>query len=179
MQFDRIRARPVVILCALAVVGLAGCAPRAGGPTTGRDAGSIRDAVRAEQARIPTLTDEEARRRVGRSSLLDLFTNADPPNTTIEVNKYIWNAAQEVLDFLPVDSVDPFSGVLVYGYGTPPGGGTPYRATVYVQDPALDARSLNIALATRDGPATAATVRAVEDAILTRARQLRIRDAGF
>lgn len=111
-----------------------------------------------------------------RSTIWDLFTNDDPPNTTIEVNKYIWNAAQQVLDFMPVEAADPFSGVLVYGYGVPPGGGTAYRATVYVQDPALDARSLNVALATRSGPASPDTVRAIEDAILTRARQLRIAD---
>ena len=68
--------------------------------------------------------------------------------------------------------------VIVTGYGTPPGGGRAYRATVYVQDPALDARSLKLALETSGGgPVAADTVRAVEDAILTRARQLRIRDS--
>jgi hypothetical protein len=72
--------------------------------------------------------------------------------------------------------VDPFTGVITTGYGTPPGGGRAYRATIYVSDPALDARSLNIALMTNAGPAPAATVRAVEDAILTRARQLRAQD---
>ncbi|WP_102109116.1 DUF3576 domain-containing protein [Oceaniglobus roseus] len=110
------------------------------------------------------------------ASIFDLFGNKDDPNTTIEVNKYIWNAAQQILDFMPIESADPFSGVLVYGYGRPPGGGRAYRATVYVQDPALDARSLNVALSTSSGPASPDTVRAIEDAILTRARQLRIRD---
>jgi len=110
------------------------------------------------------------------SSFFDLFKARDNPNTTVEVNKYIWNASLDVLNFLPIQSVDPFSGVIVTGYGTPPGGGRAYRATIYVQDPALDGRSLNLALATRSGPASAATTRAVEDAILSRARQLRIRD---
>ena len=114
-----------------------------------------------------------------RETIFDLFTNADDPNTTVEVNRYIWNAALEVLDFLPIEAVDPFSGVIVMGYGTPPGGGRAYRATVFVQDPALDARSLNVALQTRGGAADRDTVRAIEDAILTRARQLRIRDGGL
>ena len=48
-----------------------------------------------------------------------------------------------------------------------------------VRDPALDARSLKVALATRGGPVDADTVRAVEDAILTRARQLRIADGNL
>ena len=87
-------------------------------------------------------------------------------------------ASLEVLNFLPIESVDPFTGVIVTGYGRPPGGGKAYRATIYVQDPALDARSLKIALQGQGGGSVAPeTVRAVEDAILTRARQLRVRDS--
>lgn len=96
---------------------------------------------------------------------------------TVSVNKYLWSASLEVLNFLPVQSVDPFTGVIVTGYGTPPGGGSSYRATVLIDDPALDARSLNVALQTRGGrPVSRATARAVEDAILSRARELRIAD---
>lgn len=113
-----------------------------------------------------------------RETIWGLFKNADDPNTTVEVNKYIWQASLEVLNFLPIESVDPFTGVIVTGYGRPPGGGRAYRATIYVQDPALDARSLKVALQSRGGGAVPVeTQRAVEDAILTRARQLRIRDS--
>ena len=98
---------------------------------------------------------------------------------TVAVNRYLWAASLDVLSFLPVESVDPFTGVIVMGYGTPPGGRQPYRATVYVSDPALDARALNVALATRSGPVAQETQRAVEDAILSRARQLRIADGGI
>lgn len=90
-----------------------------------------------------------------------------------QVNKYIWNAALDVLSFLPVQSADPFTGVIITGYGTPPGGGRSYRAVIHVTDPALDARTLNLSLYTRSGAASSDTVHAVEDAILTRARQLR------
>jgi hypothetical protein len=115
-----------------------------------------------------------------RTSIFDLFSNSADPNTTVEVNKYIWQASLEVLNFLPVESVDPFTGVIVTGFGRPPGGGRAYRATIYVQDPALDARSLKVALQGQGGASVAPeTVRAVEDAILTRARQLRVRDAGL
>ena len=109
--------------------------------------------------------------------IFSLFTDADDPNVTVSVNRYIWNAALDILDFMPIESADPFTGVIVYGFGTPPGGGQAYRATVFVRDPALDARSLNVALVSRSGPASTETVRAVEDAILTRARELRIRDS--
>lgn len=115
---------------------------------------------------------------VRKSRLRDLFTRGDDPNTTVKVNKYIWNAALDVLNFLPIVSVDPFTGVIVTGYGTPPGGGRAYRATVYVQDPALDARSLKLSMQTQGGGAVSPeTLRAVEDAILSRARELRIADS--
>ena len=119
--------------------------------------------------------DVRAERR--QSSVFDLFDNRDDPNVTLEVNKYLWAASLDVLSFLPVQAADPFSGVIQFGFGTPPGGGRAYQATVYVQDPALDARSLNVALRTRGGAASRETQRAIEDAILTRARQLRIRDS--
>lgn len=112
------------------------------------------------------------------SSIWDIFKPSNA-GTNVKVNKYIWNASLEVLNFLPVESVDPFTGVIVTGYGRPPGGGRAYRATVLISDPALEARSLNVALQTRSDPVSTATARAVEDAILARARQLRIQDGRF
>ena len=85
--------------------------------------------------------------------------------------------ARFLLNFLPVQTVDPFTGVIQTGYGIPPGGGRSYRATIKIADPALDARSLKVSLQGAGGAAVAPdTVGAVEDAILTRARQLRVRD---
>ena len=112
------------------------------------------------------------------SIISNLFRKQDNDNV-IAVNKYIWTAAIEVLDFLPIQTIDPFTGVIVTGFGTPPNGSRAYRATVLIDDPALDARSLTVALQTRGGAAPAATTRAVEDAILSRARQLRIQDGRF
>ncbi|MEO1637981.1 MAG: DUF3576 domain-containing protein [Pseudomonadota bacterium] len=97
----------------------------------------------------------------------------------VAVNRYLWAASLDVLSFLPVEAADPFTGVITTGFGTPPGGSTAYRATVQVRDPAMDARSLQLSLLTRSGPVSAATQRAVEDAILARARQLRIADGAL
>ena len=126
---------------------------------------------------VGSLEKELAAGRAEGGTIWDLFSERDNPNTTVNVNKYIWNAALDVLNFLPIQTVDPFGGVIVTGYGTPPGGGRAYRATIKVSDPALDARSLKVSLQGAGGSAVAPdTVRAVEDAILTRARQLRVRD---
>lgn len=110
-----------------------------------------------------------------KSSIWDVF-GPNKTEQTVNVNRYLWAASLDVLSFLPVQSVDPFTGVIVTGYGTPPGGGRSYRATIHIKDPALDARSLNVSLQTSGGPVSAATTRAVEDAILSRARQMRISD---
>ncbi|HMQ42504.1 MAG TPA: DUF3576 domain-containing protein [Paracoccus sp. (in: a-proteobacteria)] len=111
------------------------------------------------------------------STIWDLFSNNNDSNKVVAVNKYLWNASLDVLNFLPIQSIDPFTGVIVTGYGTPPGGGRAYRATVHITDPALDARSLKLSLQSSGGGAVApGTVQAVEDAILTRARQLRVAD---
>ncbi len=121
----------------------------------------------------------EGIKNANEGSIFDLFRKSDP-DITVAVNRYLWNASLDVLNFLPVQSVDPFTGVIIFGYGTPPGGGKSYRATVYIKDPALEARSLVVAMQTRGGrPVSATTQRAVEDAILARARQLRIADKKF
>ncbi|WP_313135921.1 DUF3576 domain-containing protein [Paracoccus jeotgali] len=111
------------------------------------------------------------------STIWDLFSNRQSPNNTVAVNKYLWNASLDVLNFLPIQAIDPYTGVIVTGYGTPPGGRRSYRATIHITDPALDARSLRLSLQGPGGAAVApGTAAAVEDAILTRARQLRVAD---
>lgn len=154
------------------LLALAACS---GGPFAG---GAATDATRAaNQAEIAAL-QRQADADKPKSTIWDLFTNRDNPNTAVGVNKYIWKASLDVLNFLPVESVDPFTGVITTGYGRPPGGGRAYRATIFVQDIALDARSLKLAMQTQGGGAVAPeTIRAVEDAILTRARELRVQDA--
>lgn len=137
------------------------------------------DTELTRQTSADTLRQERIAQTGSADSIWDLFTGQSDPSTAVNVNRYLWRASLEVLDFLPIQTVDPFTGIFTTGMGTPPGGGRPYRATVHVTDAALDARSLNVALMTSAGPASPATVQAVENAILTRARQLRIRDRNL
>jgi len=144
-------------LAAAALVVLAGC-------------GAFQDA-RLDPEAMRVKGGRDARPDPQDGSLLDGFRGS---KDSVKVNRFLWTASLEVLDFLPVEAADPFTGVISTGYGTPPGGGTAYRATVLISDPALDARALKVSLQTRRGPVGATTQRAVEDAILNRARQLRI-----
>lgn len=138
--------------------------------------GGVRSLIQPARELPPQYTDPNNPNNIDTENTIWNVLNRDSGETEVRVNRYIWAASLEVLNFLPVQQIDSFTGVIVTGYGTPPGGGRAYRATILIDDPALDARSLNVALQTRSGPAAASTVRAVEDAILNRARQLRIAD---
>ncbi|WP_158965460.1 DUF3576 domain-containing protein [Chachezhania sediminis] len=158
MRLGRFR-RNTLCLCLAALAGLAACSRN--GPPAERDpdAGIF-------------IADEKT---TGRTTIWDAF-GPDKSGQEVQVNRYLWFASLDVLSFLPIQSVDPFTGIIVTGYGRPPGGGRSYRATVHVKDPSLTARSLRVSLQTQGGPVSPATTRAVEDAILSRARQLRIAD---
>ena len=148
-------------------LGVAACGSRRSATTD--------SAVLSEPEKLVPHNRETAPTNYERSSIWDVLGGGNNEQTG-NVNRYLWAASLDVLSFLPVQSVDPFTGVIVTGYGTPPGGGQSYRATIHIKDPALDARSLNVAVQTKGGPVSAGTTRAVEDAILSRARQLRIAD---
>ena len=91
------------------------------------------------------------------------------------VNKYLWQASLEVLSFLPINSADPFSGIIVFGKGKAPGSKQTYDATVYISDPALDARSLSVTVRSSNGVISSVAKREIENAILSKARQLRLK----
>lgn len=170
-------ARLTTLTAVLLVSGLSACGTAGGGPGSGLFGGAG-GAAAQPVAQQPVAAADAPASPAAQSRFRDLFGSSADPNQTIKVNKYIWTAALDVLNFLPVESVDPFTGVIVTGYGKPPGGGRSYRATILVQDPALDARSLKLSMQVQGGGAVdPATVRAVEDAILTRARELRIADS--
>jgi hypothetical protein len=92
------------------------------------------------------------------------------------VNKYLWQASLEVLSFLPINSADPFSGIIVFGKGKAPGSSQTYDATIYISDPALDARSLGVTVRSSNGTVSSEAKREIERAILSRARQLRLKE---
>ena len=112
------------------------------------------------------------------SSIFDLFRGNTQPQRQMAVNRYLWTAALDTLSFLPMEGADPFSGVIVTGWGRVGTDPTPFRVTVYISEAALDARSLRVAAFRQQGgravAVSSADNRRLEDAILTRARQLKI-----
>ncbi len=130
-------------------------------------------AVQAQKAQERRNAENE----ISDESIFDLLRGRSDHNQQVAVNRYLWQASLDVLSFLPIEGADPFSGLLTTGWGNV-GGTGPFRVTVYISDPALDARVLKVAGFRQSGgravPIGDAENRALEDAILTRARQLRI-----
>jgi hypothetical protein len=144
----------------------------------GAVAGCAGDAERNRELALERRNEEQ---EISDESIFDLLRGRSNAERQVAVNRYLWQASLDILSFLPVETADPFSGLLVTGWGSVRGTG-PYRVTVYISDPALDARALKVAgfrlAGGRAVPLGDAENRALEDAILTRARQMRIAQAS-
>ncbi|MEL7348645.1 MAG: DUF3576 domain-containing protein [Pseudomonadota bacterium] len=106
----------------------------------------------------------------------------------IPVNRFLWRASLDTLSFLPLASTDPFTGVIATDWGaTAEAPGERFKVTAYMVDGRLSASSLRVAVFREvqgeEGqwlPAAVdpSTPRRIEDAILTRARQIRLAESG-
>jgi hypothetical protein len=101
----------------------------------------------------------------------------------IGVNSYLWRASLDTLNFMPLASADPFGGVIITDwYSDPTTPNERFKATVYILDTRLRADALNVSIfrqtqtngAWADATVDPDTEIQIENAILTRARQLRL-----
>jgi Domain of unknown function (DUF3576) len=113
--------------------------------------------------------------------------SADSGTRTLGVNSYLWHASLDTLSFIPLSSADPFGGVIITDwYSAPQVPNERMKVTIYILDRNLRADGLKVAVFRQvrgtDGWADAAvaadTAIRLEDAILTRARELRLASGG-
>jgi len=99
------------------------------------------------------------------------------------VNSYLWRASLETLNFMPLAEVDPFGGVIVTDwYANPDVPTERFKANVYILDTKLRADALKTSIFKQvrgtngweDASLDGDTSRQIENAILTRARELYI-----
>ncbi len=99
------------------------------------------------------------------------------------VNSFLWRASLETLNFMPLAEVDPFGGVIITDwYASAEAPGERFKSNVYILDTQLRADALKVSVfkqlnrggAWSDAPVDADTARQIENAILTRARELYI-----
>jgi hypothetical protein len=102
----------------------------------------------------------------------------------IGVNAYLWRATLDTLSFMPLASADPYGGVVITDwYTNPEKPDERFKATVYILDTRLRADGLNATVFKQvsdgaggwtDAPTAPQTETDIENAILTKARQLRL-----
>ena len=106
------------------------------------------------------------------------------PANAIGVNGYLWRATLDTLAFMPLLSADPYGGVVITDwYVNPEKPDERFKATVYILDSRLRADGLNVTVFKEvancsggwvEAPTAAQTATDIENAILTKARQLRL-----
>ncbi|MEE8270513.1 MAG: DUF3576 domain-containing protein [Alphaproteobacteria bacterium] len=113
---------------------------------------------------------------------------AQPGGGGIGVNSFLWRASLDTIAFMPVNSADPFGGVILTDWYAPPG--SPYerfKLNVYILDRQLRADGIRVAVFRQirdpagewiDAAVAADTAVALEDTILTRAREIRVTAAA-
>jgi hypothetical protein len=108
----------------------------------------------------------------------------DPGGGGIGVNSYLWRASLDAISFMPLASADPFGGVIITDWYSPPE--TPderFKLNIYIMGRQLRADGIKAAVfrqrrdgngAWTDASVEPKTTTEFENAILTRARQMRI-----
>jgi hypothetical protein len=106
----------------------------------------------------------------------------------IGVNSFLWRASLDTVSFMPLVSADPFGGVIITDWYSPPQSPDErFKVNVYILGRALRAdgirasvfrQQLDGATGWIDAPVASNTATDLENAILTRARQMRIAQLG-
>lgn len=171
----------VVVLSALAALSLHGCGnPSIGGEAkypSGHDRTTTGDDIYAEPDSV-----------FGKGGL-NIFggkdEKADDGSTGIGVNAYLWRAALDTVSFMPLASADPFGGVIITEwYSAEEKPDERFKANIFILDRQLRSTGIQVKLFRQvkkggrwvDAEVTRESQTQMEDAILSRARQLRYAD---
>lgn len=166
-------------LSAALVLALSGCgAPQADSvPRGGRhDASSA-------QRQLPSLFGERGLNLGG----LPTDDQGGGSGSGIAVNSFLWRASLDTIAFMPLASADPFGGVIITDWYSPPESPEErFKVNVYILDRQLRADGIRAAVFRQrlaagqwaEAPVDKATATELENAILTRARQLRVSQAS-
>jgi hypothetical protein len=101
----------------------------------------------------------------------------------VTVNSYLWRAALDTVSFMPLASADPFGGTIITEwYATPETPNERTKVNVFILGKELKAESLSVKIFRQvksgaswvDASVAKDTNIKLEDAILTRAREMRI-----
>jgi hypothetical protein len=98
------------------------------------------------------------------------------------INAFLWRGALDTLGFMPLASADPFGGVIITDWYTPPEtSGERFKMTAYILGRDLRSDSVRVSVFRQvlqggqwvDATVSQVTVSEIEDKVLNRARKLR------
>jgi len=123
----------------------------------------------------------------GEGGIANIFGSSkdslDKSGGALGVNSFLWRASLDTISFMPVNSADPFGGVIITDWHTPVESPSErFKLNVYILGRALRADGIRVAVFRqvqdraglwKDAAVPDETGIKIEDAILIRARQLR------
>jgi len=177
-------------LCSLVAV-LAGCAPGTQADYDSYPGSAPGDQRVGTEGRAATKADVKERGGLFGGDGLNIFGGEEKkegPGSGIGVNSFLWRATLDTLSFMPLNSADPFGGVIITDWYTPPETSDErFKLTAYILGTALRSDAIKVSVFRQvnvgpnqwqDAVVELGTITSMEDAILTRARQLRIDSAN-
>jgi hypothetical protein len=164
------------VLHRVAAIGLALALAACGG-------GTHEKFQRAPEASRQEVSDRQNGSVLGKDT--NLFSTSKAEGTPeVAVNAFLWRATLDTIAFMPLASADPFGGIIITDwYSLPESPQERFKLNVYILGKALRADGLKVSVFRQiqdsSGRWTDAVVGAevapeFEDAVLSRARQLRL-----
>lgn len=173
------RRRGIMAVAAVAALALGACGTNVENSYPERGPSRTVDPAGSNKKVEPGLFGTDGLKLFGKSS-----TPEDGSGGGIGVNSYLWRASLDTVSFMPLAQVDPFGGVILTDWFSPPEAPNErVKANIFILGRQLRADGVRAAVfrQTRDGAGNwvdagvdSRTVIDLENAILTRARQLRI-----
>jgi hypothetical protein len=164
----------MIIVLLLCVAALAAC----GGGTNGPPAQANYAGWQGPQPGDSSITGADGLTfGVGKSG-----RKQDNAPSGLGVNAYLWRGALDTLSFMPLASADPFGGVIITDWYTPPSSSDErFKASAYILGRELRSDGVRVAIFRQvlqngqwvDAPVSPVTVGEIENKVLSRARELR------
>jgi hypothetical protein len=146
--------------------------------------GNVKTSDRPPQTTQEQAPDDPNRATIfGPGGISNLFSSPREGEGGIGVNTFLWRASLDTIAFMPINSADAFGGVIITDWYTfQESGNERFKLNVYILGRALRADGVRVSAfrqakdadgTWKDAAVPKETAARIEDAILTRARQLR------
>jgi hypothetical protein len=175
-----------VLLAAVAAASLAACG---GDPDAVKQKTDSTGSVNKREIGTPLNSKQETGSLFGPGGLFGSKAEKKiDEGSGVAVNAYLWRASLDTINFIPLVSADPFGGVIITDWYTPQESPNErMKVQITILDRELRADGVRVAVFKQtaspkggwvDAQVDAHTNSDIENAILTRARQLRIAQGG-